>query len=50
MNIEAYDLDSLRDLVRKLQKENRRLKQQLKQAAVPYDEQNIFDEKCVENE
>lgn len=30
MNIEAYNLDSLRKLVRSLQKENKRLKEQLK--------------------
>jgi len=31
MNIEAYDLDSLRKIVRALQKENEALKSQLKQ-------------------
>ncbi|WP_278244533.1 hypothetical protein [Ruminiclostridium josui] len=30
MNIEAYDLDSLRKIVRTLQKENEALKSQLK--------------------
>ena len=31
MNIDAYNLDSLRALVRKLEKENQNLKQKLKE-------------------
>lgn len=48
MNIEAYDLDSLRGLVRRLQMENCRLKEQLKAANIPFDDENIFEEK-IEN-
>ena len=36
MNIEAYNLDSLRRLVRSLQDENKRLKEQLDKANIPY--------------
>jgi hypothetical protein len=35
MNIEAYNLDSLRKLVRTLQSENQRLKEKLKEAGIP---------------
>lgn len=45
MQVEAYDLDSLRKLVRGLQDENRRLKVQLEQAGMAYEAENIFDEK-----
>lgn len=45
MNIEAYNLDSLRKLVRDLQKENRKLKNQLDKANIAYDSESIFDEK-----
>ncbi len=45
MNIEAYNLDSLRNLVRKLQTENRRLKEQLKAADIAFDTGDIFEEK-----
>ena len=38
MNIEAYDLDSLRKIIRGLQEENRSLKEQLRQAGVAYNE------------
>lgn len=48
MNIEAYNLDSLRKLVRKLQAENHRLKEQLKAANIPFDTENVFEEK-IEN-
>lgn len=48
MNIEAYNLDSLRKLVRSLQKENRKLREQLKKANIPYEVDSIFDEK-IEN-
>ncbi|MDO4330457.1 MAG: DEAD/DEAH box helicase family protein [Lachnospiraceae bacterium] len=48
MNIEAYNLDSLRKLVRSLQNENKRLKEQLEKANIPYDSENIFAEK-IEN-
>lgn len=48
MNIEAYNLDSLRKLVRSLQNENKRLKEQLEKANIPYDSENVFAEK-IEN-
>ena len=38
MNIEAYDADSLRKIVRILESENRLLKDKLKKANIPYDE------------
>ena len=37
MNVEAYDLDSLRKLVRSLQDENRRLKELLDKADIAYE-------------
>lgn len=48
MNVEAYDVDSLRKMVRTLEYENRLLKDKLKKAGIPYDEKNPFEEK-VEN-
>lgn len=45
MNIEAQNLDSLRKLVRDLQKENKILKEQLKKANISFDENHIFEEK-----
>ena len=48
MNIEAYNLDSLRRLVRSLQDENKRLKQQLDKANIPYETENMFAGK-IEN-
>jgi len=36
MNIEAYNLDSLRKLVRDLEKENKSLKSLLERADIPY--------------
>jgi hypothetical protein len=48
MNITAYNLDSLRRLVRSLLSENRRLKEQLKSAKIPYEAENIFLKK-IEN-
>lgn len=43
MNIEAYNLDSLRKLVRSLQEENRRLKTQLDKANIVYEPLHVFD-------
>lgn len=43
MNIEAYDLDCLRGLVRSLQKENFILKEKLKKANIPFDDENPFE-------
>ena len=42
MNIEAYNLDSLRKLVRDLQKENRNLKELLDKADIPYAQSEAF--------
>ena len=49
MNIDAYNLDSLRVLVRKLEKENKNLKQKLNEANIPYNSENIFVESSEEN-
>ena len=49
MNIDAYNLDSLRTLVRKLEKENQNLKQKLNEANIPYSSENIFDNSSTEN-
>ena len=44
MNIEAYDLDSLRKIVRILQKENTALKSKLKKAGIAFDAPNpLYD-------
>ena len=45
MNAEAYNLDSLRKLVRSLQDENRRLKELLDKADIAYESENVFEEK-----
>ena len=45
MNIEAYNLDSLRKLVRSLQDENKRLKVLLDKADIAYEPENVFEEK-----
>lgn len=50
MNIEAYNLDSLRKLVRSLQDENKRLKAQLEKANLAYEAENLFEEKIETNE
>lgn len=44
MNIEAYDAESLRKLVRLLEYENRLLKEKLRKENIPYDEFNPFEE------
>lgn len=44
MNIEAYNLDSLRKLVRDLQKENKELREMLAQADIPYVKSEVFSE------
>ena len=43
MNIEAYNLDSLRELVRNLQDENRRLRELLRERNVPCSVESSFD-------
>ena len=49
MNIDAYNLDSLRTLVRKLEKENQNLKQKLNEANIPQNSENLFVESSEEN-
>ena len=44
MKIEAYDLDSLRKLVRALQEENRSLRSILRRKEIPAPESDVFDE------
>lgn len=48
MHIQAYNLDSLRKIIRSIQDENRRLKDQLSRANIPCETSNIFIEK-IEN-
>lgn len=48
MNIEAYDTEALRKIVRLLEYENRLLKDKLKKENIPYDEINPFEE-TIEN-
>ena len=48
MNIEAYDAESLRKIVRLLEYENSMLKDKLKKENIPYDEVNPFEE-TIEN-
>ena len=50
MNIEAYDLDSLRKLVRSLQYENDVLKEKLKKSNIPFSDVNPFEESIENNE
>ncbi len=45
LNIEAYDADSLRKMVRLLEYENKILKDKLKKAGILYEEVNPFEEK-----
>ena len=44
MNIEAYNLDSLRKLVRTLQKENENLKDLLTENHIPYESEDVFQD------
>lgn len=44
MNIEAYDKDSLRKIVRMLERENKSLKEKLDKANIPYKSINPFEE------
>ena len=45
MNVEAYNLDSLRRLVRSLQNENKKLKAQLDKTNIAYKSEHVFEEK-----
>jgi len=42
MSVEAYNLDSLRKLIRSLQKENRVLRELLDKSKIPYGESEAF--------
>lgn len=44
MHIEGYNLESLRKLVRSLQKENEGLKGILKNAGIPFQESSYFED------
>ena len=50
MNIEAYNLDSLRRLVRSLQDENKKLKAQLNKANIAYEPELVFEENIETSE
>lgn len=49
MNLESYDVDSIRKLVRGLEKENRELKKLLDQAKIPYARSDVFQREIPEN-
>lgn len=49
MNIEAYDTETLRKIVRLLGYENRVLKDKLKKENIPYDEINPFDNRFCQH-
>ena len=44
MNIEAFDTDILRQLVRNLQNENQKLKEKLDKAQIPYETTDFFEQ------
>lgn len=44
MNIEAFNTDTLRKLVRNLQDENKKLKEKLDEVNIPYEEINLFEQ------
>ena len=44
MNIEAFNTDTLRKLVRNLQDENKKLKEKLDEANIPYEEIHLFEQ------
>lgn len=48
MNVEAYDAEALRKLVRSLQQENNELKEKLQKANIPFEESYLFEEQ-IEN-
>lgn len=49
MNVEAYNLETLRNLVRALFKENKRLKEQLDKANIPYQNDDVFEDKLEDD-
>lgn len=50
LKVKQYDTNSLRKIIRKLEKENIELKKQLKTSNIVYDEQTFFDESILEKE
>ena len=50
MNIEAYNLDSLRKLVRALQAENKELRELLEKAEIPYSNSEVFADTPIRKE
>ena len=50
MNINAYDLDSLRSLVRQLQAENKTLRDLLAEKQIPVDESDVFQTEITPDE
>lgn len=50
MNINAYDLDSLRSLVRQLQAENKTLRELLVEKHIPVDESSVFQSEVTPDE
>ena len=49
MNIEAYNLDTLRRIVRSLFSENRKLKERLRDAGIAFSEENPFEMRVEDN-
>lgn len=43
MNVEAYDLDTLRKMVRDLQAENKSLKERLTENHIPFESDDVFE-------
>jgi hypothetical protein len=50
MNITSYNLDSLRKIIRDLQKENRELRKLLESAELPYSSGDVFSNNITEGE
>ncbi len=50
MNIEAYNLDSLRKIIRSLQTENKELRELLEKAEIPYSSSTVFVETPTEKQ
>jgi hypothetical protein len=50
MNVEEYNLDTLRKLIRELQKENKELKLLLDEAVIPYEDNEVFKDSPIEAE
>lgn len=48
MNVEAYNTEALRKLVRSLQQENNELKEKLQKANIPFEDSHLFEEQ-IEN-